>query len=98
MNNLGAIDSEAIKPILSQYGVEYAGIFGSFARGENDDNSDIDILIRLKKPIGLFSLAELEQKLTSVLKRKVDLVTERGLSPYIRDNVMSDLKYIYGTR
>lgn len=92
------IDIDAIKPVLEKYGVESAGIFGSFARGEARQDSDIDMLIKLKQPIGLFSLAELQQRLTSALKRKVDLVTEGGLSPYIRDNVMHDVRYIYGSR
>lgn len=92
------IDYNLIKPILKSYGVEYAGVFGSFARGETHQDSDIDILVHLKEPIGLFSLAELAQRLAEILGHKVDLVTEKGLSPYIRDNVMRDLRYIYGSR
>ena len=92
------IDLQIVKPILEQYGVEYAGVFGSFARGEARADSDIDMLIRLKKPIGLFSLAELEQRLSQALGHKVDLVTEKAISPYIKKDVMHDLQYLYGSR
>jgi hypothetical protein len=87
-----------ISGILEQKGVAYAGVFGSFARGEEKPGSDIDILVRFNKPIGLFDFIGLEQELSGNLKRKVDLVTEDALSPYIKDSVMRDLQVFYGTR
>ena len=98
MNAQKAINYDAIKPILEEYGVEFAGVFGSFARGEASQESDVDILIRLTEPIGLFSLAELQQKLSETLGKKVDLVTEKALSPYIRQEILHDLKPFYGAR
>ncbi len=78
--------------------MDYAGVFGSFARGEEKPESDIDILVRFNKPIGLFDFIGLEQELSGNLKRKVDLVTENALSPYIKDSVMRDLRVFYGAR
>jgi uncharacterized protein len=92
----GVIDVKKIEPILEEYGVTYAGLFGSYARGEARGDSDIDIMIKLRKPIGLFKLAGLEIELSDALKKKVDLVTEGGIGPYIRESVMSDLRQIYG--
>ncbi len=92
------IDIKKIKPLLEKYGVTYAGIFGSQARNEARKNSDIDILIKLKEPIGLFSFAGFENELSEALGQKVDLLTEGFLSPYIKDNVMQDLQIFYGQK
>jgi|SRR3990167_5998984 len=86
-------------PILKENDVAFAAVFGSFARGGEHTKSDIDILIRFGKPKkSLLDLVSLENDLSEVLHRKVDLVTENGLHPYIRNNVLGDLKVIYGKR
>lgn len=95
--NVKQIKEQSI-PILQSNDVEFAGIFGSYARNEAGKTSDIDLLIRFKKPKSLFDLVSLESKLSKVLGRKVDLVTQRALHPYIRDNVLGDLQVIYGQR
>lgn len=87
-----------IEPILKENDVEFAGLFGSYARGEEKSGSDIDILIRFKEPKGLFEFVGLERKLSEVLHRKVDLVTESGLCRHIKDNVLKDLQPIYGRK
>lgn len=85
-------------PILEKCGVEFAGIFGSFARGENKPDSDLDILVRFSKPKSLFDLVGLEMELSKRLDRKVDLITEKYLHPYLRPQVLKDLKVLYGQR
>lgn len=70
------------------------GVFGSAARGEDLATSDVDLLVRLGKPMGLDFFA-LEREFEEALGRKVDLVTEAGLSKYIRDDVLADLKILY---
>lgn len=92
------IDIEKIRPILKEYAVEYAGIFGSHACGEAHENSDIDILIRVSKPTTLSMFIRLENMSPDIFNRPVDLVTERALSLYIRDPVLNDLNTIYGTQ
>src|SRR3989338_4964026 len=84
-----------IVPILKDNGAEFIGIFGSYARGENKSESDLDILVKFSKPKGLFDIIGLERELSEKLERKVDLVTQGALSPYIKDNVLKDLKIIY---
>lgn len=86
-----------IKKILENNDIEYAALFGSRARGDNRPDSDYDILIRFKKgeEPGFFKYMEIEEKLSEILKQKVDLVTEEALSPYIKDYAMKDIKVIY---
>lgn len=73
------------------------GIFGSMARGEATQNSDIDILYNLKETIGLFKLIGLKQTLEEKLNLKVDLVSEKYVNPKLKPHILNDLKLIYGS-
>ncbi len=84
-----------ISPILNEYGVTYAAVFGSIARGESSPKSDVDILVRLGKPLGMFSYMALINSLENSLGRKVDLVTEKSLNKFVRPYVLPELKTIY---
>jgi len=81
-----------IKPkiirILRKNKIKRAGIFGSYARGEAKKNSDIDIIIEPTKDMG-FKFAGLEIQLTKALKKKVDLVSYNGISPHLKDKILS---------
>lgn len=83
-------------PVLERNDVEFAGIFGSYARGEAKETSDIDFLVRFKKSKSLLDLIGVELELSEALKTKVDLVTEKALCRHIKDRVMADLQPIYG--
>ncbi|MDX1913226.1 MAG: nucleotidyltransferase domain-containing protein [Saprospiraceae bacterium] len=78
------------KPVLKAY------LFGSFARGEADRKSDVDILVELdwSQKIGLFYV-QMQLDLEEILHRKVDFVAEDGLSPYIRPHIEADKVLIY---
>jgi len=84
-----------INPILKSYGVTYAGVFGSVSRGEDRADSDVDIMVRLGKPMGMFSYMKLINAIEELLDRKVDIVTEQSLSKFVRPYVMGELKTIY---
>jgi uncharacterized protein len=73
------------------------GIFGSYARGQNKRDSDLDILVYLdySNRISLLDLIGAEQDLTAALGIKVDLVTEKSLNPYIRPYIEKDVTIIY---
>lgn len=71
------------------------GVFGSVARGEDTPNSDVDLLIRLSKPVGFVEFIALEDTFKEIIGRNVDLATEASLHPLIRQNVLADLKVIY---
>ncbi len=86
-----------VRSILSQNDVQFAGIFGSRARGDNRPDSDIDLIVRFKegKIKGLFELIALQRELSEILGIKVDLVTEGSISPHIKKYALKDLRVIY---
>jgi predicted nucleotidyltransferase len=91
---------EKILPVLLPYGVKRIALFGSVVRGEDAPESDVDILVALKPPherppLGLFKWIALEQELSQKLGRKVDLVTEDGVSPYIRPYIEQEKVILY---
>ena len=71
------------------------GIFGSVARGESAENSDIDILYQLKESVGMFSIVHMKDDLEEKLNKKVDLVSEKYINPKLKPYIMNDLKIIY---
>ncbi|NTU59673.1 MAG: hypothetical protein HGA98_01290 [Deltaproteobacteria bacterium] len=90
---------EKILPLLLPCGVRRVALFGSFARGEETEDSDVDILVDLKGPgerprLGLKWFA-LEGELSRRLGRDVELVTERSLSRYVRPYVEKDMVTLY---
>ena len=87
--------AQKISPILIEYGITYAAVFGSVARGEDRPESDIDLLVRLGKPLGLFLYMALIRDIEESLGRKVDLVTEKSLNKFVRPYVLPELKTIY---
>lgn len=82
---------QLIVPILKESDVLSASLFGSFARGENKDESDIDLLVTLPQDKTLFDLIDLKAKLEETLSIKVDLTTPRSLSPKIKPFIQKDL-------
>ena len=86
--------------MLLPCGVKQIALFGSVVRGEDTPGSDIDILVTLKPrserpPLGLFKWIGLEEELSEKLSRKVDLISEDGLSPYIRPYVDREKVILY---
>ena len=92
------LDFETIKPILEVNDVQFAGVFGSYARGEEKPDSDVDILVKFKESKSFFEFFDVEEKIAKILKKKIDLVTEGALSPHIKPYIMNDLKIFYGQR
>lgn len=95
MLTIKTIKAKAI-PILKNYGVSRAYLFGSFARGEQNQNSDIDFLVEYNSDAErtLFKTVELKYELEDILQRKVDVLTEAAISPYIRPYVLKNRKVI----
>lgn len=85
-----------VTPILKKNHVNYAAVFGSYARGEANEDSDIDLLVKFDQPISLLKLIHVENELEDILQRKVDLITIGGLNPKIKPYIFKDLKLIYG--
>lgn len=95
MLSIETIKAKAV-PILKNYGVKQAYIFGSFARGEQTEDSDVDILVEYAPGVSksIFKVVELKYELEEALLRKVDVVTEQAISPYIRPYAMKDRQVI----
>lgn len=84
-----------ITPVLKKYRVEYAGLFGSAARGQDTLNSDVDILVSIERPMGIYEFIGLQFDLEKVLERKVDLVSRRAINKYVKPYIEKDLVSIY---
>ncbi|MGH8583781.1 MAG: nucleotidyltransferase family protein [Gammaproteobacteria bacterium] len=81
---------EGILRLAQRYGARNLRIFGSVARGEADQLSDIDFLVELEGERSLFDLGGLQCELESLLGCRVDVVTERGLKARIRERVLRE--------
>lgn len=81
---------EEIIKVAESYGVRRIRVFGSVVRGEADERSDIDFLVEMEPGRSLLDLGGLLMNLQEVLGRPVDVVTERGLNPRIRDRVLKE--------
>ena len=96
--NAYPFDTHKLIEACRQNDVVKIGIFGSMARGEANEQSDIDLLVEFSKRKSLLALVALERQLSLTLGRKVDLLTEAALSPYLHDRIMDELQVIYEAR
>jgi predicted nucleotidyltransferase len=86
----------AIISYLSPYEPEKIGIFGSFARQEETDSSDIDILVRFRGTVSLLDIARIHRELSALLGKQVDLVTEPALkNEKLKKYIYDDLQIIF---
>ena len=84
-----------IKPELEhKFGVKKIGIFGSFAKKLAGEQSDIDILVEIERPMGLIRFMQIERYLTELLGRTVDLLTFESIKPYMKDDILKEVKYV----
>ncbi len=88
-------DTNKLIELCRQNDVVKVSIFGSVARGEANDQSDIDLLVEFSKRKSLLAFVALERQMSAALGRKVDLLTEAAISPYLRDRIKRDLRVIY---
>jgi predicted nucleotidyltransferase len=88
-------DAQKLIEICKANDIAMVGVFGSMARGEATERSDVDLLVRPARPKSLLSLVALEREISNALGRRVDLLTEGALSPYLRDRILSELQVLY---
>lgn len=79
---------------LERHDADRIGIFGSYAREEANEDSDLDLLVHFRDNKSLLTLVRIERELTEITGIKVDLLTEQSVSPYLIDNIKSELKVI----
>lgn len=90
-----ATQNQQIINYLNPYQPEWVGVFGSWARGENRPDSDLDILVKLNKPVSLLTFVRMQRELSELLSVPVDLVSDGGLkNERMREYVLQDLKLI----
>lgn len=83
-----------LKPALNKdYAVKEIGLFGSFSDDSFNENSDIDLLVELERPIG-WKFFSLELYLEKIFGRKIDLVTKNALKDQIKESILKQVKYV----
>ena len=80
----------------NKYGVEFIGVFGSVARDEANENSDIDILYKIEKDkkLSIFNYLKLTKQLEDFFQKKIDLVREQALKPQLKSYIQKDISYV----
>jgi hypothetical protein len=81
---------ERILPVLQQYGVRRAGVFGSYARADATADSDLDLLVELPSGSSLLDLVGLQLDLSEALGIEVDANTYNAILPLLRDRILED--------
>jgi len=84
-----------IHPIFKRYGIRRASVFGSVSRGDDTPQSDVDILIAVGVPMGLFTYMKMKREIEKKLGRSVDIVTEKSINKFIEPYVTEELQTIY---
>jgi predicted nucleotidyltransferase len=93
-----AFDTSRLIDVCRKNAVKSIGVFGSMARGEATEKSDIDLLVEFGERKSLLDLVRLERELSATLGRKVDLLTEDAISPYLRQRILGEVRPIYDAR
>ncbi|MBN2646142.1 MAG: nucleotidyltransferase family protein [Desulfuromonadaceae bacterium] len=87
--------TDKLVPILKQYGASRIGIFGSYARGEATEDSDLDLLVEFSEQHSLLCLVQIRRELSEALGVEVDLLTEASISRHLIDRIKSELRIVY---
>ncbi len=80
--------------IKKNYNIKNIGIFGSVVKNKQTKKSDVDVLVELQEPVGFFKFLELENYLSKILKRKVDLTTKKSLKQAVKKEILKDIIYV----
>ena len=84
----------SLVPVLRRNGVKRAAVFGSFVRGEQQEGSDLDILVEFEGEKSLLDLVGLKIELEEALGRRVDLLTYNSLHPLLKDRILKEQRVI----
>ena len=87
---------DQVVSILTRHSAQKISVFGSYARGEADAKSDLDILVVFTERKSLMDIVGIEIELSEALELKVDLLTEKSISPHLIDRIKDGAKVIYG--
>jgi len=93
INDIKSLLSAKKPDLMLKYNVKSLGVFGSYCRGEQTENSDIDILVEFSQPIGL-EIIDMAEDLEKLLHKKVDLVSKKAIKPRLMPYIEEDLIYV----
>lgn len=85
---------EELPNIQREHKVKSLALFGSYAKGEQGEDSDIDMLVEFSEPVSLFDLIGLELHLTDMIGVKVDLGTFDSIKPMLREEILNSAVYV----
>ena len=89
------IDKKELIQLCKKNDIIMIGVFGSVARGTATEKSDIDLLVQFSNSKSLLTHVRVERELSHLFRKKVDLLTEAAISPYLRDIIKSELQVLY---
>jgi uncharacterized protein len=98
MLTMATMDTQQLIEICRQNDVVMVGVFGSVARNQANEQSDLDLLVSFIGRKTILGMVKLERELSAALGVKVDLVTENSISPYLRERILHELQVIYDAR
>ena len=87
---------QLLKKKAKEYKMSVLAIFGSYARDEQKQKSDLDVLVDFEESPSLLTFIRMENELSELLGAKVDLVTKDSLHPMLRETILRDLRVVYG--
>lgn len=92
MNTLSALRNKRaeILALATKHGASNVRVFGSVVRGEDQEGSDVDLLVDMQESRSLFDLIGLQQDIERVLGKKVDLLTPNGINRYLKDRILGE--------
>jgi predicted nucleotidyltransferase len=93
LEDINTILSSDKDRLFRKYGLKLLAVFGSYARNQQNEKSDIDILVEFEKPVGI-EFIDLAVELETILKEKVDLVSKNGLKPKYFNSISQELNYV----
>ena len=79
--------------LMRRFHVKDIGVFGSCARGEESEESDVDILVEFAEPVG-WEFIDLKEYLEEIMERPVDLVTKKALKPQLKDKILKEVRMV----
>ena len=91
LNNIRNILIVHKEELRKKYGVSEIGIFGSYIKNKQDENSDVDILVEFEKAIDLFTFINLKYFLSELIGQNVDLVMKKALKPKIGQRILDEV-------
>lgn len=94
LKNKKKIFNQIVQTLKKHNAIEIA-VFGSFAREDENQKSDIDIIVKFLGRKSLLDIVGIEQELSEKIGRKIDLLTEKSISPYLIDRIKREIKIIY---